>query len=279
MGAPVLKSPFHQPPSEKTTDNWPMVPEDEKSHFVINGKSINDTRHKSLIWSDRKGLANFLDNGLKAPFWWNSMLEMIETVAKHLELDVDDSSVFQFGTLFDVTGGGHYVNPTEWVNGRSGFSEGTGCKTVENWCTDPSGIHIPSHFYIIIHHAEKEVFSAMLPWRSEDVNDNCRIANQDECRAVYHGDFSCESGKDLSLNWWAEQMDLHSVKVIEIEKLSNLKFFQQESIPAGTSVLLRTYLTDNGEFEKLFLPKEDVEVSNALPLSCIYASIFSILYI
>ena len=36
------------------------------------------------------------------------------------------SSVFQFGTLFDVTGGGYYVNPTEWVNGRSGFSEGTG---------------------------------------------------------------------------------------------------------------------------------------------------------
>ena len=55
------------------------------------------------------------------------------------------------------------------------------------------------------------------------MNDNCRIANQDECRAVYHGDFSCESGKELSLNWWAEQMDLHSVKVTEIEKLSNLK--------------------------------------------------------
>ena len=63
----------------------------------------------------------------------------------------------------------------------------------------------------------------MLPWRGEDVNDNCRIANQDECRAVYHGDFSCESGKGLSLDWWAEQMDLHSVKVTEIEKLSNLK--------------------------------------------------------
>ena len=98
-----------------------------------------------------------------------------------------------------------------------------GCETVEHWCKDSSGIHIPSHFYIIIRHAEKEVFSAMLPWRSEDVNDNCRIANQDECRAVYHGDFSCESGKDLSLDWWAEQMDLHSVKVTEIEKLSNLK--------------------------------------------------------
>ena len=98
-----------------------------------------------------------------------------------------------------------------------------GCESVEHWCKDSSGIHIPSHFYIIIHHAEKGVFSAMLPWRSEDVNDNCRIANQDECRAVYHGDFSCESGKDLSLNWWAEQMDLHSVKVTEIEKLSNLK--------------------------------------------------------
>ena len=39
------------------------------------------------------------------------------------------SSVFQFGTLFDVTGGGYYMNPTEWINGRSGFSEGTGeCK-------------------------------------------------------------------------------------------------------------------------------------------------------
>ena len=55
------------------------------------------------------------------------------------------------------------------------------------------------------------------------MNDDCRIANQDECRAVYHGDFSCESGKELSLDWWAEQMDLHSVKVTEIEKLSNLK--------------------------------------------------------
>ena len=98
-----------------------------------------------------------------------------------------------------------------------------GCETVEQWCKDSSGIHIPSHLYIIIRHAEKEVFSAMLPWRSEDVNDNCRVANQDECRAVYHGDFSCESGKELSLDWWAEQMDLHSVKVTEIEKLSNLK--------------------------------------------------------
>ena len=63
----------------------------------------------------------------------------------------------------------------------------------------------------------------MLPWRSEDVNDNCRIANQDECRPVYHGDFNCESGKDLTLDWWAEQMDLHSVKITEIERLSNLK--------------------------------------------------------
>ena len=98
-----------------------------------------------------------------------------------------------------------------------------GCQSVEHWCKGSSGIHIPSHFYIIIRHAEKEVFSAMLPWRGEDVNDNCRIANQDECRAVYHGDFSCESGKGLSLDWWAEQMDLHSVKVTEIEKLSNLK--------------------------------------------------------
>ena len=63
----------------------------------------------------------------------------------------------------------------------------------------------------------------MLPWRSEDVNDNCRISNQDECRPVYHGDFNCQSGKDLTLDWWAEQMDLHSVKITEIERLSNLK--------------------------------------------------------
>ena len=115
--APVLKSPFHQPPSEKTTDNWPMVPEDEKSHFVINGKSINDTRHKSLIWSDRKGLANFLDNGLKAPFWWNSMLEMIETVAKHLELDVDDRMGFRISYRWCIV----YTVYTVYINGASGI--------------------------------------------------------------------------------------------------------------------------------------------------------------
>ena len=94
---------------------------------------------------------------------------------------------------------------------------------MENWCKDPSGNFIPSHFYIIIRHSEKAVFSAMLPWRSDDVNDNCRIANQDECRIVYHGDFNCGQEKELDFNWWAEQMDLHSVKVTEIEKLSNLK--------------------------------------------------------
>ena len=124
--APVLKTPFHEPKSEKTNFNWPVVPEDEQGHLIISENYINDTRHKNLVWSDRKGLAKFLDNGIKAPFWWNSMLEMIDNVAKTLELD---DTLFQFGTLFDVTGGGYYVNPTEWINGRSGFSEGTGeCK-------------------------------------------------------------------------------------------------------------------------------------------------------
>ena len=35
---------------------------------------------------------------------------------------IQSSSVFQFGTLFDVTGGGYYVNPTEWTSGRTGFT-------------------------------------------------------------------------------------------------------------------------------------------------------------
>ena len=35
---------------------------------------------------------------------------------------IQTSSVFQFGTLFDVTGGGYYVNPTEWTSGRTGFT-------------------------------------------------------------------------------------------------------------------------------------------------------------
>ena len=88
--APVLKTPFHEPKSEKTNFNWPVVPEDEQGHFIISENFVNDTRHKNLVWSDRKGLASFLNNGIKAPFWWNSMLEMIDIVAKTLELDTDD---------------------------------------------------------------------------------------------------------------------------------------------------------------------------------------------
>ena len=88
--APVLQTPFHKPKSEETNFNWPVVPEGEESNFDITEKSIVDKRHKNMVWSERKGLDHFLDNGLKAPFWWDSMLEMIDTVANTLELSPDN---------------------------------------------------------------------------------------------------------------------------------------------------------------------------------------------
>ena len=88
--APVLQTPFHKPKSNETNFNWPVIPKGEGSNFDITEKSIVDKRHKNMVWSDRKGLDHILDNGLKAPFWWDSMLEMIDTVANTLELSPDN---------------------------------------------------------------------------------------------------------------------------------------------------------------------------------------------
>ena len=104
-----------------------------------------------------------------------------------------------------------------------------GCSTLERWCSvgDPAAPHyVPSHFYIIIQHEENRVFSALIPWRTRNEIE-CRIVNENECRNVYPADFNCQkptSPEDNPEdNWWKEQIHLHSAKVIEIEKLTNLK--------------------------------------------------------
>ena len=50
-------------------------------------------------------------------------------------------------------------------------------------------------------------------------------------RQTYPGDFNCHeadaaSEKGLSKSWWRDQMDEHSAKVIEIERLTGLRVSQ-----------------------------------------------------
>ena len=73
---------------------------------------------------------------------------------------------------------------------------------------------------------------------------------------IYPADFNCawELNKDLDREWWADQMDQHSAKVVEIERLTGMRFFQHKDISPEQSVILRTYLSEFDDFEKL-LPK------------------------
>ena len=53
-------------------------------------------------------------------------------------------------------------------------------------------------------------------------------------RRTYPGDFNCHeadatSEKGLSKAWWRDQMDEHSAKVIEIERLTGLRVSQTQS--------------------------------------------------
>ena len=53
-------------------------------------------------------------------------------------------------------------------------------------------------------------------------------------RLTYAGDFNCfKNGPgqmNLSPEWWSDQMDEHSAKVIEIEKLTGLKEYLNNNI-------------------------------------------------
>merc|ERR1712046_534499 len=89
------------------------------------------------------------------------------------------------------------------------------------------------------------------------------MGNWMECRRTYPGDFNCHEGDATSENglskaWWRDQMDEHSAKVIEIERLTGLRFFQSKTIDPSVSVPLRTFMTEFGDFEKL-LPKTGEE--------------------
>ena len=53
-------------------------------------------------------------------------------------------------------------------------------------------------------------------------------------RETYPGDFNCHeadasSENGLSKAWWRDQMDEHSAKVIEIERLTGLRVSQTQS--------------------------------------------------
>merc|ERR1712123_542366 len=60
--------------------------------------------------------------------------------------------------------------------------------------------------------------------------------------------------------WWRDQMDYHSAKIIEIERMTGLKFFQSKTIDPAVSVAMRTFMSEFGDFEKL-LPLDDTETT------------------
>merc|ERR1719436_1936834 len=95
------------------------------------------------------------------------------------KIKVDDEKNefnFNFGAVYDVTGEGFYVDPEDWVNGRSGNQGKPGCKDPEYWCkTTKSKTYIPSHMYVIIRHTNNRTFSALLPWRLASSRYTCRI--------------------------------------------------------------------------------------------------------
>merc|ERR1712021_293255 len=156
-----------------------------------------------------------LFNDLEQPFWWSSMINMLE------ELNVEFANDFdiQAGFAYDVTGLGTYVAPEDFVDGREGFSGINGCckddGCLEQWCK-VNDQAIPTHFYMIMRTGESDVFNVLFPWRSTQQADaHCRIANNDECRQTYAGDFNCHEADaytevGLTKAWWRDQMDEHS---------------------------------------------------------------------
>jgi len=291
---PLMKWPeeHHQPESGRTESNRPEISEEwSEDDFTIQADLIIDNRLNAPIYMAKKHLKKDMSEifgSLDLPFWWESMIDTFE----QLELNQNFNGDFdiQAGLAYDVTGLGVFVNPNDFVNGRVGFEGKPGCcpskGCVEEWCKTKEGQPIPTHFYLIMRVDDSKSFNVLLPWRSDQQEKaGCRVANQEECRLTYAGDFNCfKNGPgqmNLSPEWWSDQMDEHSAKVIEIEKLTGLKFYQSAEIKPETSVALRTFMTEFGDFEKL-LPvttttAPEITTASAAP-TALFLALFSFIF-
>jgi len=266
--APLMRDPFHKPASDQTEKYRPELPEGANpADYTVEDDLIINNKVNGPIYMTKKHIKREMEDlfgELELPFWWSGMMDILEELQLNDAFKSDED--IQAGLAYDVTGLGTYVEPADFVDGRDGFKDSNGdllprCKTKEEWCKVGER-SIPTHFYMIIRTNETEVFNVLFPWRSaQQAKAMCRIANWMECRQTYPGDFNCHeadatSENGLSKAWWRDQMDEHSAKVIEIERLTGLRFFQSKTIDPSVSVPLRTFMTEFGDFEKL-LPKEE----------------------
>ncbi|CBY23601.1 unnamed protein product [Oikopleura dioica] len=197
---------------------------------------LDECIQKLKLGFEENPMLEFFDD----PFWWHTLKDdMLPRIF------TNNVKSLRFGAAFDTTGTGVYVPPTQWMS-----------RTENKWC-NRQGVYQPSHMYFILEDEEGSLYPALYPWRHntsasfESEYSPCIVINEEETRQLYFGNFNCRLTFFIPfVEWWQEKLEIHSVRLLEIERMTGMEFLGEED--RVRRVALRSTMNVEGDLDWAF---------------------------